>query len=73
MICKTISLNSQLVRNVTPRYAKLRSPSNFNEVIGWENIELISDRPTEVRKIREMETALLWLFFLLVLLSRIIV
>ena len=29
--------------NVTPRYAKLLA--NDGEVIGWENIELISDRP----------------------------
>lgn len=35
------------MNNVTPRYAKLRS-SDGKEVIGWENIELISDRPLEV-------------------------
>ena len=34
--------------NVTPRYARLKSNSGKNEVIGWENIELISDRPLEV-------------------------
>jgi dihydropyrimidine dehydrogenase (NADP+) len=33
------------VVNVTPRYAKLRD-SSF-KVFGWENIELISDRPFE--------------------------
>jgi dihydropyrimidine dehydrogenase (NADP+) len=33
------------VVNVTPRYAKLRDASNT--VFGWENIELISDRPLE--------------------------
>ena len=35
------------VVNVTPRYAKLKGNDN-REVIGWENIELISDRPLEV-------------------------
>ena len=30
---------------MTPRYAKLRASSG--EVMGWENIELISDRPLE--------------------------
>lgn len=35
--------------NVTPRYARLRVGSNGTkgEIIGWENIELISDRPLE--------------------------
>lgn len=41
-----VSLDSSKVVNVTPRYAKLRGP-NTREVIGWENIELISDRPFE--------------------------
>lgn len=36
---------SQVV-NVTPRYARLKS-ADGKEVIGWENIELISDRPLE--------------------------
>jgi dihydroorotate dehydrogenase subfamily 1 len=43
VIAKTVSLDSSKVINVTPRYAKLHSQSG--EVIGWENIELISDRP----------------------------
>jgi dihydropyrimidine dehydrogenase (NADP+)/dihydropyrimidine dehydrogenase (NAD+) subunit PreA len=43
VIAKTISLDASKVINVTPRYAKLLSTSG--EVIGWENIELISDRP----------------------------
>lgn len=33
--------------NVTPRYARMRAP-NSRDVIGWQNIELISDRPFEV-------------------------
>jgi dihydroorotate dehydrogenase subfamily 1 len=43
VIAKTISLDASKVVNVTPRYAKLHSGNG--EVIGWENIELISDRP----------------------------
>src|SRR5215218_10124170 len=43
VIAKTVSLDSSKVINVTPRYAKLHS-SDGKEVIGWENIELISDR-----------------------------
>ncbi|EEF59476.1 NAD-dependent dihydropyrimidine dehydrogenase subunit PreA [Pedosphaera parvula] len=43
VIAKTVSLDSSKVVNVTPRYAKLLA--NSGEVIGWENIELISDRP----------------------------
>ncbi|KAK9817193.1 hypothetical protein WJX72_010866 [[Myrmecia] bisecta] len=47
VIAKTVSLESSKVINVTPRYAKLRA-ADKKEVIGWENIELISDRPLEV-------------------------
>ncbi len=43
VIAKTISLDAGKVINVTPRYAKLYS-ADRQEVIGWENIELISDR-----------------------------
>lgn len=46
VIAKTVSLDASKVINVTPRYAKLHSSSG--EVIGWENIELISDRPFSV-------------------------
>src|SRR5437870_9195729 len=46
-VAKTISLESSKVVNVVPRYGKLRSRNN-SEVIGFENIELISDRPIEV-------------------------
>eukprot|EP00877_Chromochloris_zofingiensis_P008628 jgi/Chrzof1/4018/Cz13g17120.t1 len=45
VICKTLSLDAGKVINVTPRYAKLRDTSR--SVFGWENIELISDRPFE--------------------------
>lgn len=47
VIAKTISLDSSKVVNVTPRYAKLKSADGA-EVIGWENIELISDRPIDI-------------------------
>ena len=47
VVAKTISLDCSKVNNVAPRYAKLKSRVN-GEVIGFENIELISDRPYEV-------------------------
>src|ERR671922_2257351 len=43
VICKTVSLDASKVINVQPRYGRLRTESQ--EIIGWENIELISDRP----------------------------
>ena len=46
VIAKTVSLDASKVINVSPRYAKLLA--NSGEVIGWENIELISDRPFAV-------------------------
>ena len=47
VIAKTISLDASKVTNVAPRYARMRA-LNSKEVFGWENIELISDRPFEV-------------------------
>jgi dihydroorotate dehydrogenase subfamily 1 len=44
VICKTVSLDASKVVNVQPRYGRLRAAQS-NEIIGWENIELISDRP----------------------------
>src|SRR4028118_1280545 len=46
VIVKTISLDAEKVVNVAPRYARLRTASK--EIIGWQNIELISDRPFEL-------------------------
>ena len=43
VICKTVSLDASKVINVQPRYARLRAAGS-QEIIGWENIELISDR-----------------------------
>ncbi|MFN7020617.1 MAG: NAD-dependent dihydropyrimidine dehydrogenase subunit PreA [Phycisphaerales bacterium] len=47
VIAKTISLDASKVVNVAPRYARMRARDG-DEVIGWENIELISDRPFDV-------------------------
>lgn len=46
VICKTVSLDASKVINVQPRYVRLRSRES-NEIYGWENIELISDRSFE--------------------------
>ncbi|KAG2500719.1 hypothetical protein HYH03_001484 [Edaphochlamys debaryana] len=56
VICKTLSLDSSKVVNVTPRYAKTRDYSG--RVFGWQNFELISDRPfetmiAEMKRLRE--------------------
>ena len=58
VVAKTVSLDSSKVVNVSPRYAKLHAV-NGNDVIGWENIELISDRPfttwlEEFRKCKDL-------------------
>ncbi len=47
VIAKTVSLDSAKVINVAPRYAKFYA-EDLKEVIGWENIELISDRKFEI-------------------------
>ena len=47
VVAKTISLDASKVVNVSPRYAKLYADGG-KEIIGWENIELISDRPFSV-------------------------
>ena len=46
VIAKTVSLDASKVTNVAPRYARLRAQGT-REVYGWQNIELISDRPFE--------------------------
>ena len=46
VVAKTISLDSTPVMNVTPRYGKLKTSNG--DVIGFENIELISDRSLDV-------------------------
>ncbi len=44
VIAKTVLLDSRKIVNVSPRYAKMYA-ADGKQVIGWENIELISDRP----------------------------
>jgi dihydroorotate dehydrogenase subfamily 1 len=46
VVAKTIALDASKVTNVTPRYGKLHDRTT-KEVIGFQNIELISDRPFE--------------------------
>jgi len=46
VIAKTVSLDASKVINVAPRYARMRAAQS-REVVGWENIELISDRDFE--------------------------
>src|SRR5262249_31691400 len=55
-VAKTVSLESSKVVNVVPRYGKLRSRET-NEVVGFENIELISDRPFDVwmKELKELK------------------
>lgn len=48
VVCKTISLDASKVINTAPRYAKLKAREDEKVVVGFENIELISDRPFEV-------------------------
>ena len=46
-VTKTICLDSSIIINTAPRYTKYRDPKT-NNVIGFTNIELISDRPIEI-------------------------
>ncbi len=45
MVCKTISLDASKVVNTAPRYGKLKAREDDKVIVGFENIELISDRP----------------------------
>src|SRR5436189_131801 len=48
VIAKTVSLDASKVVNVAPRYARMRvGPKATETIVGWQNIELISDRPFE--------------------------
>ena len=47
VVAKTICLDAEQIINVSPRYARLRG-NDPKDIIGWENIELISDRPFEI-------------------------
>ena len=46
VVSKTACLDASRIINVSPRYARLRAANDGGgEIVGWENIELISDRP----------------------------
>ena len=51
VVCKTVCLDSERIINVQPRYGLMRGQPTVEEpageIFGWENIELISDRPIE--------------------------
>lgn len=47
VVTKTCCLRAERIINVAPRYARLRAETS-DEIYGWENIELISDRPFSV-------------------------
>ncbi|MFT7670206.1 MAG: dihydroorotate dehydrogenase subfamily 1 [Planctomycetota bacterium] len=48
IVCKTLSLDHSKVHNTVPRYGKLTDPDNKKKVLGFQNIELISDRPFDL-------------------------
>ncbi len=48
IVCKTLSLDNSLVHNTVPRYGKLHGSGGKKDVIGFQNIELISDRPFDL-------------------------
>lgn len=56
VVAKTVSLECDKIKNVAPRYGKLKSRQT-GEVIGFENIELISDRSIETweKEFREIK------------------
>lgn len=47
IVCKTLSLDNSKVHNLVPRYGRLAARES-SEVIGFQNIELISDRSFDV-------------------------
>ena len=48
IVCKTISLDHTQVHNTVPRYAKWSDTDDRKKVLGFQNIELISDRPFDL-------------------------
>jgi len=56
VVCKTLSLDAEKIINTVPRYGKLTASG---EVIGFENIELISDRLFDIweRELAECKAA----------------
>src|SRR5438105_3569500 len=57
VVCKTISLDASKVINTAPRYGKLKARETGEVVVGFENIELISDRPfdTWLSELRQLK------------------
>ena len=47
-VCKTLSLDASKIINPVPRYGKLTARTSPKEIIGFQNIELISDRPFDI-------------------------
>lgn len=47
VVAKTVCLDASRIVNVSPRYARLHSRDG-REIFGWENIELITDRPFRI-------------------------
>lgn len=58
VVTKTCCLRAERIINVAPRYARLRA-EHSDEIYGWENIELISDRAfsTWLREFRQIKDA----------------
>lgn len=58
VVAKTVCLDASKIVNVWPRYARLRTGVE-RKIVGWENIDLISDRPLEVwlEEFRELKDA----------------
>jgi len=56
VVAKTCSMDASQVVNVAPRYGKLKK-LDTGEVVGFQNIELISDRPFEkwLEEFRELK------------------
>jgi dihydroorotate dehydrogenase subfamily 1 len=58
VVAKTVCLDATRIVNVSPRYARMRA-NQSREVVGWENIELISDRPFDLwlKEFRQLKQA----------------
>ncbi|MFY0577388.1 NAD-dependent dihydropyrimidine dehydrogenase subunit PreA [Cystobacter fuscus] len=59
VVCKTISLDASKAINTAPRYAKVKAREDDKVVVGFENIEIISDRPfsTWLEELRQLKKA----------------
>ena len=57
VVAKTISLDASKVVNTAPRYGKLKDKDRPEVIVGFENIELISDRPyaTWLQEFRQLK------------------